>query len=98
MSKISKKELIRLQKTLETDEAIGAKFGITRQAVHNMREKYGIESRYITNPKRNARIVAAYKKDISAVDLVKKYGVSIAQIYRILDEAGAVKKRRKVGK
>lgn len=39
MSKISKQELIKLQITLVTDEAIGEKFGITRQAVHQMRKK-----------------------------------------------------------
>jgi hypothetical protein len=33
MPKITKQELIKLQKALATDEAIGKKFGITRQAV-----------------------------------------------------------------
>ena len=42
IAKISKAELIRLQKKLHTDEAIGKKFGITRQAVHWNRKKYGI--------------------------------------------------------
>jgi len=37
MSKITKQELIKLQKSLVTDEAIGEKFGITRQAIHQMR-------------------------------------------------------------
>jgi Mor family transcriptional regulator len=93
MSKITKQELIKLQKSLVTDEAIGEKFGITRQAVHQMRKKFGIESRYIKNPKRNAGIVAAYKKGISAADLAKKFEQSISQTYRILNAAGVKKKQ-----
>lgn len=65
MSNISKQELIQLQKTLGRDVAIGKKFGVTRQAVYQMRKKYGIESRYITNPKRNTGIIAAFKKGTS---------------------------------
>jgi biotin operon repressor len=42
MARISKSELIRLQKTLITDKAISEKFGISRQAVHQLRVKYGI--------------------------------------------------------
>lgn len=94
MSKITKQELIKLQKSLVTDEAIGEKFGITRQAVHNMRKKYGIESRYITNPKRNAGIVAAFKKGTSGTDLAKKFELSVSQTYRIINEAGAVRKKK----
>lgn len=62
MPRLSKAELIKLQKKLTTDEAIGKKFGITRQAVHQIRKKYGIKSNYADNPERNAKIVALYKK------------------------------------
>lgn len=94
MSKITKQELIKLQKSLVTDEAIGEKFGVTRQAIHQMRKKFGIESRYITNPKRNASVVAAFKKGISGTDLAKKFELSISQTYRIINEAGEKKKRK----
>lgn len=86
MAKISKQELIKLQKTLITDEAIGEKFGITRQAIHQARKKFGIESRYIKNPKRNAGIVAAFKKGTSGTDLAKKFELSVSQTYRIINE------------
>jgi CRP-like cAMP-binding protein len=92
MSKISKQELIRLQKTLVTDPAIGEKLSITRQGVFYLRKKYGIESRYVNNPKRNASIIAAYKKGTSREDLAKNFGLSIFHTSRIIKEAGAMKK------
>jgi Mor family transcriptional regulator len=94
MSKISKQELIKLQKTLVTDEAIGKKFKVTRQAVFLMRKKYGIESRYVKNPKRNAGIIAAFKKGISGTDLAKKFELSVSQTYRIIGEAEVGKKKK----
>ena len=42
MARVTKAQLIKLQKQLKVDEAIGAKFGITRQAIHQLRQKYGI--------------------------------------------------------
>jgi Mor family transcriptional regulator len=94
MAQFTKTELIKLQKQLGTDEAIGAKFGITRQAVHQMRMKYGIESRYADNPERNAKIIAAYKKGISGTVLAKKFEISISQAYRIIKPAGKSKKKK----
>jgi hypothetical protein len=42
MARISKAQLIKLQKKLKTDAAIGEQFGITRQAVHLLRKKFDI--------------------------------------------------------
>jgi hypothetical protein len=42
MAKISKDQLVKLQKKYITDHAIGKLFGISRQAVHQLRNKYGI--------------------------------------------------------
>ena len=42
MVRISKAELIELQKKLGTDRAIGRKFNITRQAIKQIRKKYDI--------------------------------------------------------
>lgn len=92
-AKITKQELIKLQKSLVTDEAIGKKFHITRQAVHQMRKKYGIESNYADNPKRNAAIVAAFKKGMAGMDIAEKNGLSVSQTYRIINEVGALKKK-----
>jgi Mor family transcriptional regulator len=95
MARISKSELIKLQRTLVTDAAIGDKFKITRQAVHQLRKKYGIESSIADNPERNAKIVAAYKKGSSGTVLAKKFDLSVSQTYRILNDGGALKKKAK---
>ncbi len=93
MAKISKAELIRLQKKLKTDARIGDEFGITRQAVHQLRKKYGIESRIAGNKERNSEIVKLREAGKSVESLAKKYDLSIPQTYRIINEATAVTKK-----
>lgn len=95
MPRISKTELIKLQKSLGTDEAIGKKFGITRQAVHQMRKIYGIASSYAGNPERNDKLISLYKKGSSGIELAKKFELSIPQVYRIINDAGAGKRSEK---
>ena len=94
MAHFTKSELIKLQKQLGTDNAIGEKFGITRQAVHQMRKKYGVESRRADNPERNAKIIASRKKGASGISVAKKFGLSISQTYRILAQAGKARKKK----
>ena len=94
MPKVSKSQLIALQKKLTTDEAIGKKFGVTRQAIHQLRKKYGIASNYAKNPERNKKIIALYKKGTSGTALAKKTGLSVSQTYRIINPALS-KKRKK---
>ena len=96
MPRISKTELIRLQKTLVTDEAIGNKFGVTRQAIHQMRQIYGIPSSYAGHAERNEKIVTLYTKGTSGIAIAEKFKLSIPQVYRIINDAGAGK--RKSGK
>jgi len=86
MAKISKQQLIKLQKTLKTDAAIGSEFGITRQAVHQLRRKYGIEANRAKNIERNKKILAAYKKGKSGLDIAKDIGLSVSQVYRIIEK------------
>lgn len=96
MAKISKAELIRLQKKLKTDARIGEEFGITRQAVHQLRKKYGIDSRLSGNKERNSELVQQREAGKSIESLAKKYDLSIPQTYRIIKEAtGAVKTAKK---
>ena len=87
MPRISKAELIRLQKKLGTDAAIGGKFGITRQAVHIMRKKYGIPSRLPDYAGRNAEIVAFHKKGMEKAALAKKFDLSVLHIAGIIRNA-----------
>jgi hypothetical protein len=90
MPKVNKNELIKLQKSLITDEAIGKKFNITRQAIHQLRQKYGIPA---INEVRNAKILSMQKKGISATGIAQKMELSVSQTYRILRTTGKKKKR-----
>jgi DNA invertase Pin-like site-specific DNA recombinase len=84
MALVSKTELIKLQKTMKTDEAIAKKFEVTRQAIHQLRQKYGIESRYSKNPKRNKEMVSLFKAGKTGTEIAKKFGMSISQTYRLI--------------
>jgi DNA invertase Pin-like site-specific DNA recombinase len=95
MARISKTELIKLQKKYTTDAKIGEMYGITRQAIHQLRKKYGVDSSIIDNPKRNAEIVKLYKSGKSGTALAKKFGLSISQTYRVINEAKPAKKSKK---
>jgi len=87
MPRISKVQLIKLQKKFKTDALIGEQFGITRQAVHQLRKKYQLESSLADNPERNADIVSAYEAGASGTALAKKFKLSISQTYRIINDA-----------
>ena len=95
MARISKSQLITLQKKLKTDAAIGERFGITRQAVHQLRRKYRIDSVIAKNRERNARIVKAHRAGMSGTALSKKYDLSVSQTYRIIKEAQKGKKKKR---
>lgn len=95
MARISKSELIRLQKKFKTDARIGEEFGITRQAVHQLRKKYGIESRTAGNPERNKEMVALRESGHSVEAIAKKFKLSIPQTYRILKETASTIKPAK---
>jgi DNA invertase Pin-like site-specific DNA recombinase len=98
MARISKSQLTKLQKQLKTDAAIGEKFGITRQAVHQLRKKYDIESVIAKNAERNKKIVSSYKGGSSGTALAKKFDLSISQTYRIINEIKTGKKKAKAKK
>jgi Mor family transcriptional regulator len=84
MSRISKVELIKLQKALKTDERIARKFKITRQAVQLMRKKYGIESRLALNPQRDKKMRAMHKTGKTGMEIAKKFGMSLSHTYRVI--------------
>jgi len=86
MARISKNDLLKLQKRLHTDAKIGEEFGITRQAVHQLRKKYGIDSRTAGNPDRNKEMVEIRDSGKTVEAIAKKFKLSIPQTYRILKE------------
>lgn len=98
MARITKAQLIKLQKSLKTDEKIGEKYGITRQAVFQMRRVYGIPSNIAKNKERNGKIVKAYKSGTSGTVIAKKFKLSISQTYRIINEGKKKKAKKKVVK
>ncbi len=87
MAKVTKEQLLKLQKTLITDRAIGQKFGVSRQAIHQLREKYEIKANTAKNKERDEKIVKLSWKGTKASDIAKSVGVSISQIYRIIKRA-----------
>jgi DNA invertase Pin-like site-specific DNA recombinase len=93
MAVVSKTELVRLQKQLGTDEAIAKKVKVTRQAIQQFRQKYGIPSLLAKNPERNAKALKMFKAGQSGTEIAKKLGLSSSQTYRIIVAEG--KKRRK---
>jgi DNA invertase Pin-like site-specific DNA recombinase len=95
MARISKAELVRLQKKFKTDARIGEEFGITRQAVHQLRKKYAIDSRTAANPDRNKEMVEMREGGQSVEAIAKKFKLSIPQTYRILKETVVGKATKK---
>jgi DNA-directed RNA polymerase specialized sigma subunit len=84
MAVAGKTELIKLQKALGTDEAIAKKLKVTRQAIHQLRTKYGIESNIAKNPERNKKIVSLFKSGKTGTEIAGKLGISVSQTYRII--------------
>ncbi|HMD67442.1 MAG TPA: hypothetical protein VKF42_01095 [Chitinivibrionales bacterium] len=94
MARLSKQQLIALQKKLGTDQAIGDKVGVTRQAIHQLRNKFGIDSLIAKNADRNKKILGMYKGGKTGTDIAKKFELSVSQTYRIISTSGKGKKRR----
>jgi hypothetical protein len=93
MAKLTKPQLVALQKKLGTDQAIGDKVGVTRQAIHQLRNKYGIDSLIAKNDERNRKIAAFYKSGKTGTDISKKFDLSVSQTYRIIGGIGKKKKK-----
>jgi DNA invertase Pin-like site-specific DNA recombinase len=84
MARISRSQLEKLQKKYKTDEAIGKLFGISRQAVHQLRDKYGINPVRDKHRERNEEVRRLYGLGVSGISLAKKLRLSISQTYRII--------------
>jgi len=95
MARISKQELIRLQKKVTSDAAIGAKFGITRQAVHQLRQKYGIPAVKGKLDARNARILSLRKQGIRVAAVAKDMKLPISIVYRVIGLSNKAKPKVK---
>lgn len=98
MAKISKQELIKLQKKYVTDARIGEEFGISRQAVHQLRVKFEIESSRKNNDERNENILTMFNNGQNTTIIAKKYSLSIPTIYRIIHKEESKFSKKKVKK
>lgn len=98
MAKLSKSQLEKLQKKYKTDDAIGKLFGITRQAVHQLRTKYAIPPILDKNKERDSEIVKSYSSGAPGTTLAKKYDLSISQTYRIINESKGLVTKKTVKK
>jgi hypothetical protein len=94
MATISKAQLIRLQKKLKTDQKIADQFGITRQAVHQLRQKYGIESVRAKNDERNKKIISSFKSGDTGRAIAKKFGLSVTHVYKIVYDANVMRRKK----
>jgi hypothetical protein len=87
MARISKGQLEKLQKKYLTDEAVGKLYGISRQAVHQLRKKYGIAAIENKHGERNRDLVGQYAAGTSGTKLAGKFDLSISQTYRLINQA-----------
>ena len=88
MARIGKNQLVKLQKKYKTDKSIGELYGISRQAVHQLRIKYGIIPVPEKNRERDEEIVREYGRGIPGTKLAQMHNLSVSQTYRILESAG----------
>jgi DNA invertase Pin-like site-specific DNA recombinase len=92
MAVVNKTELIKLQKSLGTDDAIAKKLKVTRQRIQQLRKLYGIDSRYAKNPKRNKQMLSLFRTGNSATEIARKFSLSVSQVYRLIDKGRRKKK------
>jgi DNA-binding CsgD family transcriptional regulator len=84
----SKEDLIKLQKVLITDDAIGNKLGVTRQRIQQLRTKWGIPIKRIDYSQRNKKIISYCKEGYSSLEIAKKVNISKTAVFLVLRAAG----------
>jgi DNA-directed RNA polymerase specialized sigma subunit len=67
-----------------TDQAIGAIFGISRQAIYQFRKKSSIPKVAGRLEKRNKGIRKMRASGNNLADIAKKYRLSLSQVHRIV--------------
>jgi transposase len=88
MPRISKSQLIKLQKRYHSDQAVGELFGITRQAVQQLRRRLAVAPVAGRHTRRNAEIARLYASGSSGARLARRFRLSAVQVYRILKQEG----------
>lgn len=83
---LTKKDLSKMVKDGMSDTVIGKVYGVSRQAVAQKRWDMGIEARTAKNEARNAKILKAYERGVPSTQIAEKYGLSVSQTYRIINQ------------
>ncbi len=78
--------VIKLQETLITDTNIGHYFGISRQAVYQIRKNHGLAPIADRTKKRDLQIYWKYRGGKSGTLIAREMDMSISQIYRIINK------------
>lgn len=86
MARITREQLAKLQKKFKTDSAIGTIFGISRQAVHQLRIKFRIPSLTEKNKDRNFEMQKLFENGYTGTEVAKKFSLSVSQTYRVIKE------------
>lgn len=84
MDRVGKNQLVKLQKKFKTDNAVAKLYGMSRQAVHRLRNKYEIPTVDDKHIARNTEIVKSHQTGVSVLKLAKKFKLSVTQTYRIV--------------
>jgi hypothetical protein len=87
--RITQKELIQLQKTFQSDDAIAKEVGITASRVNQLRREYGIPVIHLREIKRNNKIIDYYNMGTSIADICIIFGLQETQAKSIIMSAGA---------
>jgi predicted DNA-binding protein YlxM (UPF0122 family) len=84
MARIGKNQLIQLQKVYRTDHAIARLYGMSRQAIHQLRNRYDIPPVSEKHKQRNEQIVSLYREGVSVQKISKRFTLSAMHVYRII--------------
>jgi DNA invertase Pin-like site-specific DNA recombinase len=97
MARISKNQLLKLRKKYTTDQAIARLYGISKQAVNQLRIRYGVPAAEHRNRERDQQIANLYRRGVSGTRIASEFKLSVTHTYRIINRAlGArIDKRKK---
>jgi len=88
MATLTKNDILAMRKKgYLTDSAIASQAGITRQAIHQLRKKYGLAKVKDRLKDRDREILAMYNSGCLADEIAKARDISISQVYRIISRS-----------
>jgi len=91
--KMTREKFLIMQEKLQTDQKIGEKFGITRQAVFKFRKNHQIAPVKWKKVWRNRDICHMRLNGATLEEIGKKFGASMSQVSRIVRDIPHPRKR-----